>query len=144
MTEMKHAWFTVWNHTCFILVILNWNRNIYKKDSTREPIWWIWRNVSRLASDFIRLPWSCFKGRLSKKKEEQKFKKKKKKLHRYVLREIHKKTRKKCVLNVKYITVHYIVIKHIFLTSVFLIQSVLFGTCGFYNNRNACLTFLLP
>ena len=68
---------------------------------------------------------------------------KKKKLHRYVLRDIHKKTRKKCVLNVKYITIHYIVIKHIFLTSLFLIQSVLFGTYGFYNNRNACLTFLL-
>ena len=47
------------------------------------------------------------------------FVKKKKKLHRYVLREIHKKTRKKCVLNVKYITVHYIVIKHIFLTGLF-------------------------
>ena len=76
-----------------------------------------------------------------KKREEQL--KKKKKLHRYVLRDIHKKTRKKCVLNVKYITVHYIVIKHIFLTSLFLIQSVLFGTYGFYNNRNACLTFLL-
>ena len=76
-----------------------------------------------------------------KKREEQL--KKKKKLHRYVLRDIHKKTRKKCVLNVKYITVHYIVIKHIFLTSVFLIQSVLFRTYGFYNNRNASLTFLL-
>ena len=83
------------------------------------------------------------KGVCQKKKEEQKFKKKKKKLHRYVLRDIHKKTRKKCVLNVKYITVHYIVIKHIFLTSVFLIQSVLFRTYGFYNNRNASLTFLL-
>ena len=83
------------------------------------------------------------KGVCQKKKEEQKFKKKKKKLHRYVLRDIHKKTRKKCVLNVKYITVHNIVIKHIFLTSVFLIQSVLFRTYGFYNNRNASLTFLL-
>ena len=44
---------------------------------------------------------------------------KKKKLQRYVLRDIHKKTRKMCVLNVKYITVHYIVIKHIFLTGLF-------------------------
>ena len=58
------------------------------------------------------------KGVCQKKKEQQQFKKKKK-LHRYVLREIHKKTRKKCVLNVKYITVHYIVIKHIFLTGLF-------------------------
>ena len=54
------------------------------------------------------------------KKKRRTIKKKKKKLHRYVLREIHKKTRKKCVLNVKYITVHYIVIKHIFLTGLFL------------------------
>ena len=85
-----------------------------------------------------------FQRAFVKKKRRTKIQKKKKKLHRYVLRDIHKKTRKKCVLNVKYITVHYIVIKHIFLTSVFLIQSVLFRTYGFYNNRNACLTFLLP
>ena len=54
-----------------------------------------------------------------KKKKRRSIEKKKKKLHRYVLRDIHKKTRKMCVLNVKYITVHYIVIKHIFLTSLF-------------------------
>ena len=79
-----------------------------------------------------------------KKKKKRRTIEKKKKVHRYVLRDIHKKTRKKCVLNVKYITVHYIVIKQIFLTSLFFIQGVLFGTYGFYNNRNACLTFLLP
>ena len=56
---------------------------------------------------------------VKKKKEKREERLKKKKLHRYVLRDIHKKTRKMCVLNVKYITVHYIVIKHIFLTSLF-------------------------
>ena len=62
------------------------------------------------------------KGVCQKKKKKKKRRtiEKKKKLHRYVLRDIHKKTRKKCVLNVKYITVHYIVIKHIFLTGLFL------------------------
>ena len=60
-----------------------------------------------------------FQREFVKKKKKKNNSKKKKKLHRYVLREIHKKTRKKCVLNVKYITVHYIVIKHIFLTGLF-------------------------
>ena len=55
---------------------------------------------------------------VKKKKKKNNSKKKRSCIDTYCVKYIRKQE-KKCVLNVKYITVHYIVIKHIFLTGLF-------------------------